>query len=123
MSKWEGWQKLKMDEVAPILSTALRLYGVHRPALRMTSYLHNLDSRMMEWRITCGGKPIGSIVVRPIGHGIRLSHITMRKQFDGTISKLARRRMNQIFLHVKYCVDREHQVGVYWQVRATDNNR
>ena len=122
MSKWDGWQKLKMAEVTPILSTALRLYALHRPALNMTSFLHNLDDRMMEWRITCDGKPIGSIVVRPIGNGIRLGHITMRKRSNGTIAKLVSRRMNQIFLHLKHCVDREHQVGLYWQMRETDHN-
>ena len=122
MSKWTGWQIMNIDEVAPIVSTALRLYSVHRPALNMRSCRHNLDDRVPEWRIRCDGKQIGSVVLRPVAHGIRLVHITIRQQPNITIYKLARRRMHQIFLHVKNRIDREHQVGVHWKVRDIAND-
>lgn len=89
MGKLTGWHTLKIDDVRPTVSTALRLYKRNRPALNMRSRIHELPDGVTEWRIRCDGKPIGFVtpsgrdwgylrlrpIAQPLIHGVRLERI------------------------------------------------
>ena len=107
-----GWHTLKIDDVGPTVSTALRRYATSRPALKMRSRRRNLPDGVTEWRIRCDGKPIGSVTLRKPTSGVIFGYaITPGPR--SKLLKLAQHEMVQIFEHIKNKIDSEYHVGVH----------